>query len=113
MKLAVSFGLHAKPYIIEWDLALSDLPNIFLLDDKYWQCTFYDKDQNHGTDCWVIYGEMNKSAIPLNMNGNPFPVSDFRYMFQIETVTGPCECGAKFTSFPNHHMIGCPKWSKK
>jgi hypothetical protein len=108
----LSLILGDKQHTVTWDKDLSDFPNVVTYDGKYWEWVCWDDDPNGLVDKVLTFGITRESALPVNMFGVLFPVPNLTYMFQLDTATGPCECGAKFTSFPDQHMILCPKWSK-
>ena len=110
MKLSLILG--DKQYTVEWLKDLSDFPHVVQYDKKYWEWICWDKDPNGLVDQVLTFGETRESTLPVNLFGVLFPVPDLVQMFQLDTVYKPCECGAKFTSFPDQHMVLCPKWSK-
>lgn len=113
MKLLLEFGAEENGRIVEWDKHLHDFPNVVTYMGKYWQWVMYDKDESGKADQRLIFGNMRESALAVDMFGKVFPVPDIDQMFGTKVPDGPCECGAKFTSFPDHHMIKCPRWSRR
>lgn len=110
--MKLSLILNEKQYTVTWDKDLSDFPHVVQYDKKYWEWLCWDRDPNGLVDQVLTFGVTRESALPVNMFGVLFPVPDLVAMFHLETIDAPCECGAKFTSFPDHHMVKCPKWSK-
>jgi len=110
MKLALTLG--EKQYTVSWDKDLSDFPHVVKYDSRYWEWMCWDKDPNGLVDQVLMFGETKESALAVDMYGNMFPVPDLVLMFDLNGDQEPCSCGAKFTSFPSHHMIKCSKWSR-
>lgn len=114
MKLGIKFGMDSKAYVVEWDKEFKEFPQFVTVDGQYWQWTFYDKDETGQVEQVLVFGRVKESVLPVNMFGILFPVPDFKAMFGISDMTGkPCECGAKFSSFPDHHMDKCPRFVKQ
>ena len=110
--MKVKLILGDKEHVVTWEKDLHDFPHVVQYDKKYWEWICWDKDPNGMVDQVLTFGETRESAIPTDMFGNKFPMPDLVEMFQLGTVLAVCECGAKFTSFPDQHMLCCPKWSK-
>jgi hypothetical protein len=112
MKLSLVFDENDR-HTVEWDKDLSDFPNVVKYDGKYWQWGMWDDDQFGLVHKVLYFGKMKEEALPMDMFGFVMPVPDLHEMFNIKKYLEPCGCGAKFSSFPNHHMIKCPRWSKE
>lgn len=110
MKLSLILGDVQKT--IEWNRDLSDFPHVVKFGDKYWQWVSWDDDPAGLVHKVLFFGTMREEALAIDIHGVPFPVPDLQQMFNFGTDGLACECGAKFTSFPGHHMVSCPKWSK-
>lgn len=111
MKLSLILG--SDQHTIEWDKDLSDFPNVVKYLDKYWEWVCWDDDPNGLVHKVLNFAPTRESALPIDMFGNLFPVPDLVQMFNLKFESDePCWCGAKFTSFPDHHMSKCPKWRK-
>lgn len=111
MKLSLIF--HDQEHVVEWDKDLHDFPKVVQYDKKYWEWICWDKDPKGLVDQVLTFGTTREESLPVNMFGVLFPVPNIEEMFQLNTnPNAVCECGAKFSSFPDHHMLKCPKWRK-
>jgi len=110
MKLSLILG--DKQHTVMWDKDLSDFPHVVQYDKKYWEWVSWDKDPDGLVDQVLMFGETRESALLVNMFGVLFPVPDLAQMFQLDTVSGPCECGAEKTHGKNTtHSPWCPKYT--
>lgn len=115
LQLKLSTGVSDTFIDIEWNGGdLDSFPDYFSYRSSYWHTIFYDRDDTGRNEYIVTAGEITKASIPCDLYGNTFPVFDMEtYLGGGKLPTGlVCECGAKFTDFPNNHMTMCPLWSK-
>jgi hypothetical protein len=104
------FNNYNKELIVDWDRVILDFPKFAKYDDKYWGWIFYDKDNTGVADHMLLFSEHKEEAMPTDLHGRPFPVSDFSLMFNLKTVTGKdCECGQKGDIWAKHSGW-CPKY---
>ena len=116
MKLRLRFGKFngtEETLEVEWDgTNVKSFPIMSLYKNAYWQFVFID-DRAADVDYELLLSETKASALPVDMFGQPFPVTNLHEYFKLDAKpAGPCECGAKFTAFPTIHAFYCPQWSK-
>jgi hypothetical protein len=116
MKIRLKFGYFDgtdESLEVDWAGANpKDFPLISFYKDRYWSFIFHS-NAVIGVEHELQLSETKKSALPYDLFGNPFPATNLVEMFNLKTVEdGPCECGAKFTDFPENHMIMCKRWRK-
>ncbi len=105
--------LDADRHVVDWDKDLSEFPNMAKYNGSYYQWVMWDDDESGLVHKKLLFSKMSEEALPVDLYGNLLPVSDLNWMFQLKDKSlEPCSCGARFTSFPNHHMTICPKWSR-
>lgn len=110
--MKISLILDNDKHTVTWDKEINEFPNVVQYDNKYWEWVCFEKDPSGFADQVLFFGQTREEALPVNLFGQLFPVPNLREMFNLTENDEPCWCGAKFSSFPNHHMIKCPKWIK-
>lgn len=116
MKLCLrmsGFKDYDKEIIVTWDKLLLDFPKFAKYDDRYWGWIFHDQNKDGRADHDLLFSEHLKTAMPIDMYGNPFPVTDLALMFNLNSVSASaiCECGSdKFGG--GRHSDYCPKYEK-
>jgi hypothetical protein len=97
---------------VNWNgTKVTDFPLVSIYNNRYWSFVFYDKGTD--TDYVLLFSETKASGLPCDMFGIPLPSTNLHEYLKInESPVRPCECGAKFTSFPSMHSYYCPLWSK-
>lgn len=107
MKLKIEFGHNGSQRIFNWYRDVEDFPHLIKHNGKNWAWIMYDTDKTGHADYVLFYSEV--------------PAYDLEYGIYAKTLDeilggsldNSCECGAIYTSFPNHHMFFCPKWSRQ
>lgn len=105
MLLRLSFGDEER--VVNWQDDLLNFPKVIQFDESKWEWAIYDEYEDKSIcDYQLIF-------VPLKSYDSRYelPIPSLEEMFNLEkrkeTV---CECGAKYTSFPNIHLKYCPKW---
>ncbi len=102
---------YDKELLVDWDLEVLDCPKFGFYDNRYWGWIFYDKDTSGVADYALLFSEHKKTALPVDMFGKPFPITDFHYFFKLTPeTTKECECGQKGVAWAIHSNW-CPKWT--
>jgi len=103
MKLKVVFGLLDTKEIFWWK-DVSDFPNLINFSGKNFEFSFY-REAKPDFDYEFTFSELGTWDPHYNT------ICDtWNELFGSET--SGCECGSSFTSYPNGHMLYCPRWSK-
>lgn len=116
MTLLLKFGgfdNYEKRETVSWDKDYKDFPIYAKYDNKFWACVFYDNAPTPDADCTLHFSQHRETALPIDMYGNQFPVTDLGLMFNFGgTQLGKvCECGSeKFGG--GRHSDYCPKYEK-
>lgn len=112
LRIKLSRFLDEESLEVEWNgTDPRQLPLVYLYNGVHYSFIMYDTLIDGSCD--IILAETKDAALPIDMFGNPFPVTDLATFFNLKKApTGVCECGAKKTSFPDNHMTFCPLWSK-
>ena len=118
MKLLLKFngfGEYEKFLVVDWGKSPSEFPVFSKWDNKYWGAQFYDKDVTGQADQVMYMSEYKATAIPTDMFGNKFPVTDIDLMFNVKNENNlsaiPCECGSDSAGLARHSSW-CPKVSQ-
>lgn len=108
MNLHICVAFAQDLQYISWDKDLNDFPKVLNFDDKNWE--------------WVMYELGPQPAYDYTVRFVPISESDYRHsswapkFVDLKWGDGPqkdpCECGAKHTSFKNHHMFYCPEYKQ-
>lgn len=110
--MKLSLLIDDRQIIVTWNKPIVDFPSIVSHNDKYWQYLAVDDDKTGVVDKILYFGEIRKIHLPIDMYGKIHPVQALDEMFDLYSAFRACECGAKFTEFPEVHLFMCPKWSK-
>lgn len=115
MKLLLKFsgfGLYEKSELVTWYKPLDEFPKFCKYDNRFWGWVFYDKDHNGIADQVLTLSEHKESAVPIDIFGVPFPVTDLELMFNLKSSSAlKCECGTD-TYGCGKHSDYCPKYEK-
>lgn len=107
MKLSLQFGLNEPKRKINWWQTIKEFPYLVLYKDKKWEFVIYEEDPTKQVDYICTFGEIH--SYDPNWHSTEY-VDISAYLDN--GWGGKCECGAVYTSFPQMHMIFCPKWVK-
>lgn len=115
MKLLLKFGgfdNYEKQFTVEWNDVLANFPKWAKYDSRFWGWIFQDADKHGDVDYVLWFGEHRQTAMPIDMFGNPFPISDIETMFNLNAnvIAAKCECGTDSYGAGNHSRW-CPKWT--
>ena len=106
MLLRLNFGQKEESKDLQWWSGMTSFPILVLYKTIKWEFVAYLPDDTKKYDYICHFSE-----IP--------PYSHYWSATNFEEIdswingdTLKCVCGAKHTSFPNHHMLMCPKWEK-
>jgi len=91
---------------VSWDKSLDEFPKLFQFDGNKWEWFAYEHDPTGKVSYILIF-----SKLPTYDPNYSLPMPKFDAMFT-NVLNESCECGAKHTSFPQIHMMFCPKWRK-
>jgi hypothetical protein len=105
MRLRVDFGTHGKRREIVWWQPLEDFPKLFQFEGKKWEWFMYDADKSGHVDFILTYSELPSYDPNFYADMDDF---DEKFGHRLD----PCQCGAKYTSFPQIHLFFCPQWKK-
>jgi hypothetical protein len=104
MKLRIKFGLIDSREVSWWK-TLHEFPNIIKFLGRNYEWIVYEEDPIKRVDYILTYSEL--------------PTYDPNYNVECSTwnelfgdTWNACECGAKFTTFPEAHMFYCRRWTK-
>lgn len=106
MRLRIDFGLNGKRREISWWQPLEDFPHHFIFEGKKWGWFMYDEDKTKYVDYILTYSEIPAYDPDWHITMDDF---DAKFGHRVDTR---CECGAKYTSFPQIHLFFCPMWTK-
>lgn len=110
MKLKLNFGVAELPRTINWwGGHITSFHKLVLYKGKKYEFYMYDEDPSKQVDYICIF----KFLDSYNPTSHATTFFNIDSMFDESDWLGKCECGAIFTSFPNHHMLFCKKWSKQ
>lgn len=99
---------HAGDHIIDWPKDIHSFPKAIRAYGRVYEAISYDRIDEFGILYEYTFGEMkNGSAYPWE---TPVDLEVLKY--GDETYYG-CQCGAKYTSFPQIHMFFCRKYKPK
>lgn len=84
---------------------MDDFPHHFIFEGKKWHWVMYDHDASGHVDFILTYSEMQSYDPDWYIDMEDF---DQKFGHRLDQ----CQCGAKYTSFPQAHMYFCPQWRK-
>jgi hypothetical protein len=107
MKLVLQFGPLEPKREVNWWQAVQDFPSLVIHKNKKWEFVMYQEDPLRNVDYICYFSEINT----FDPNYHAVTYKNIDEMF--DTSWGSrCECGAIYTSFKDHHMFFCPKWTR-
>lgn len=113
MKLLLKFsgfGSFETELVVDWEKSVKEFPPFCKYGGKYWGAQFYDKDTSGKADQVLLLSEYKETALPVDMGGNPFPVTDLALMFGLAAQADkPCWCGLDSYGGGGNHSSYCPK----
>lgn len=104
------FNNFETSIVVEWKNLIKDFPSFCSYGGKYWGAQFYDNDDTGQAQKVLLLSEYTKEALPIDMYGNPFPVTDLTAMFGLGQSEKECECGQKGVSGARHSDY-CPRYN--
>lgn len=108
MKIKFKFGIGEPSKTANWwGGHITSFHKLIIYKGKKYEFVMYDSDDTKQVDYICAFSPLH-SYDPA-WHADTF--QDIDSMF--DDVWGNCECGAAYTSFPNHHMFFCKKWSKQ
>jgi len=112
MKLLLKFsGFYnfSTQLVVEWEKTVNEFPSFCKYGGKYWGAQFFDTDTTGLAEKALFLSEYKETALPIDMFGNPFPVTDLAAMFGLAAQTDKeCECGQKGITGAIHSYY-CPR----
>jgi hypothetical protein len=99
MKLRLKFGKFDgkdEEAVVDWvGIHVTDFPVVGSYKGNYYSYVMYMPGR--GVDYDIFLAETKQTALPVDMLGCPFPVSDLEQMFGLraEARLNECECGQK------------------
>lgn len=106
MNVRFNFGSF-PPVEANWWGSMEYFPKLVIYKDKKWEFVMYGNDLSGNYDQVCTFSEVHS----FDPNWHAVPYTNIDYLFVNQNDNG-CECGSVHTSFPNHHMFFCKKWSK-
>lgn len=106
MRLRIEFGIKGAIREVNWWKPIEDFPTIVKHNGVNWSWFMYEADLSGNVD-WIL----RYSQIPSYDAESRFIAPTLDEIVGA-SVDNSCQCGAIYTSFPNHHMFFCPQWSK-
>lgn len=100
---------HASDHIIDWPKDIHSFPKSIRAYGRIYEAMAYDKVDEFG----ILY-EYHFSEISKHGSSYPWetPVDLDVLKYSDDAYYG-CQCGAKYTSFPQIHMFFCRKWKPR
>ncbi len=102
MKLRVEFG-QADYKEVTWSGKLLDFPRLIKFHSWNYEWVVYDEDKTKKYDYILVFSKLNPHDTDYDT-----PVHTWDHLFGNGMEV--CECGARFTSFPQVHMRMCKLW---
>jgi hypothetical protein len=105
MKIIINFGYNGLKKEVTWYRDIMDFPKLIKFRGDRWEWAIYS---NTGKDYELTFSKL-ATHDPLFSANMP----SFEDMFESSfSASNDCACGALYTSFPQFHMVFCPKWKR-
>jgi hypothetical protein len=104
MRLRIHFGFADTKEVSWWE-TIESFPVLVNYLGRNYEWAYYDKDLTGQVDMILNFSE-------LPLHDPKYGVSCPKWSNMFPDSIGGCECGSRYSSFPQAHMFYCKLWRK-